>query len=441
MSSNRRTVLIVVGCAAVLAACCLVAAALGGLAYLRSRSQADNPGVAYILDTSTRMALDTEGGSRLEVAQGVMAEIVRPANPALTTGLRVFGSGVIEDSCEDTELVVPFRTANQTEIATQLETLQPGSSAESALAHAMINAIRDLAATDGPQSLVVVTGGADSCNPQAGDLISAEADRAGIRLQTYVVGFEVDEQEAEAIKGMVSETPGTTYYDAPDEAALRDVLGEIQARINNPFQPTACNHPYFPLVPGASWTFSGDGLSYTLSVAGVTGDMDSAAAQVVSSVEGGAITYQWTCSEGGISFTQFGAINIDEVGAIGQFEITDQSGNTLLPAAQLIPGTTWDSEYTMTYSVGFADLSSAFSSHTSEHHTVGSPTSVTTPAGSFDAIPVVAEGTMEFSGEFFSGTTGYTTTIFYAEGVGIVRVQYSGDEFDFTLNLTDYFVP
>lgn len=441
MGSNRRPLVIALGCVILLAACCVLLAAAAGFYYLRGRSQVESPGVAYILDTSPRMSLDTEGGSRLTVAQSVMAEIVRPANPSLTSGLRVFGSGASEQSCRDTELVVPFRPGNQQEIAAGLESLQTGSSAESALAAAMIDAIQDLAGTDGPQSLVVVTGGADSCNPQAGELIAQEAERAGIRLQTFIVGFDVTEEEATAIKGMVSDTPGATYYDAPDEQSLREVLSEIQQQVDNASQPTACNHPYFPIKPGASWTFSGDSLNYSLRVAGVSGDLNTATADVVSSFDGGSLTYEWTCSGGGISFTQFGAISIDDFGGFGKFEISDQSGNTLLPAAQLTPGTTWSSEYTMTYTVGIADLSSAFSSHTAEEHTVQPPQTLSTAVGTFEVIPVASTGTMEFTSEFGSGSSSYSTTIYYAEGIGIVRVVSSGEGYSFQIDLVDYYVP
>lgn len=441
MGSNRRPLLIALGCLALLTLCCVIVAAAGGIYYLRGRTQAESPGVAYILDTSPRMALDTERGNRLAVAQGVMAEIVRPANPSLTSGLRIFGSGTSDQSCRDTELVVPFRPANQSQIAAELESLQTGSSSESALAQAMIDAIQDLAATDGPQSLVVVTGGADSCNPQAGELIAQEADRAGIRLQTFVVGFDVTEEEATAIKGIVSETPGATYYDAPDEEALREVLTEIQQHVNNVGQETACNHPYFPLKTGARWDFSGDGISYSLQVASVSGDLESASADVVSSFSGGSVTYEWTCSDGGINFTQFGAISIDDFGGVGKFEISDQSGHSLLPASQLTPGTSWNSEYTMTYSIGIADLSSAFSSHTSEQHTVQARQSLSTAAGTFEVIPVASEGTMTFSGDFVGGSSNIETTIYYAQGVGIVRVESSSEGFSLQLDLSDYYIP
>lgn len=444
VGSNRRLLLIALGCLIIIIGCCLLAALVGGLYYLRTRSQNESPGVAYILDTSPRMSLETEGGTRLQVAQSVMSEIVRPANPQLTSGLRVFGSGAVSDSCQDTELVVPFRTANQQQIASELVGLQVGSTAESALAAAMVDAIRDLASTDGPQSLVVVTGGADSCNPQAAELIAQEAERAGIRLQTFVVGFEVDEQESEAIKGMVSDTPGATYYDAPDEAALRDVLAEIQAQVDQAGAGggvTACDHPYFPLRPGARWTYSGEGITFTLRVLSVSGDMNNATASVTSSIDEATVNYEWTCADGGLNFSQFGVISVDDLGGVGEFTISNESGSTLLPAGELQPGASWTSEYTMSYSMGIADLDSLFTSQTVQQHTVGEPQSITTEAGTFEVLPVTAEGTMTFSGSFGGGETAIDSVIYYAEGVGIVRMDTSGDSLGLRLDLVSYSVP
>ena len=77
--------------------------------------------------------------------------------------------------CQDTDLLVPLAPANQGLISDQLAALTAGAGADAALAEAMVAAIRDLAATAGPHSLVVVTGGADSCNPEAGQLIAREA--------------------------------------------------------------------------------------------------------------------------------------------------------------------------------------------------------------------------------------------------------------------------
>lgn len=453
MGERRWLIWVAVGCLVLAGLCCVIALAGGYFYFTQTRTAGESPGVAYILDTSTRMGQETEGGSRLGVARGIMSEIVRPGNPELTAGLRVFGSGAVPQSCEDTELVVPFQPANQARIADELGQLDLGAADESAMAQAMVDAIRDLANTDGPQSLVVVTGGADSCNPQAGEFIAREAELAGIRLQTFVVGFDLSPEEAEAIKGMVSQIPGATYYDAPDAEALRTSLGDIQVTLNEKPNPapgpapqtstgqTACDHPYFPIRPGSSWAFSGDGFSYSLTVESVSGDMQSATADVASSFDVGGATIEWTCGAGGVSFTQLSAVSVPEVGGVGKFEIIDQSGNTLPTVAELESGASWDSSYSMTYSIGIVGFENAFTTHTTESHSAGSPQTVTVPAGTFQAIPVTTEGTTSTSGEMAIGDSSFTSVVYFAKDVGIVRIESSSEGYSITLDLVSYSVP
>ncbi len=95
----------------------------------------------------------------------------------------MFGTGALEESCQDTDLVVPLAVSNLVRIEKGLDGVAPGSEADSPLAEAMIAAIRDVAKTKGPHSIVVVTGGADSCNPESGELIRREAERAGVELK------------------------------------------------------------------------------------------------------------------------------------------------------------------------------------------------------------------------------------------------------------------
>ena len=213
---------------------CLVAAAIAGgvLYFRRGPASAPVPSVAYILDTSPRMANPAAGAAgqtRLTVAQGVLAEIIRADNPELVTGLSVFGSGANANACQDANVLVPFAAANHTKIATRLSTLTAGSAADAALAQAMLLSMQGLAQYQGRRSLVVVTGGADSCNADANQLIAQEAARAGIDLQVFVIGFQVTEADAAAIKGMVAGTATAHFLPVPDAAALQRILQNIQA--------------------------------------------------------------------------------------------------------------------------------------------------------------------------------------------------------------------
>jgi len=433
---------------------------------------AEEPAVAYILDTSSRMGLPSEQGTRLSVAQAILAEIVRPADPGLTSGLRVFGGGALPQACEDTELVVTFAPANQSAIAEGALGLQAGGAAESPLAQSMVAAIRDLNSTRGPHSIVVVTGGADSCNPQAGELLAREAESAGIDLQTYVIGFQVPPEEAEALKTLAEAAPGGSYYDAPDAQALRQALDTIQRRIEQPGiassliraqatedqgeaeeergsdQPTggyesqtACDHPYFPLRAGASWTYGGGDFGYSWSVASVSGDLSSAAASVVMGFEGGSFTFEWTCDSSGVLFYQFGSFSSEELGGVATFQITSHSGAPLINSEGLESGASWTSDYTLSYEVGVEGFSTAFTNSVQESHSAGSQQSLSTAAGTFQAIPVTTNSTSTTVSDFGTFNSSWTSVCWFGYGVGLLRCESTGEGFSSVTELTSYTIP
>jgi hypothetical protein len=418
-------------------------------------SSAEEPTIAYILDTSPRMSQESAGSSRLSVAQAIMAEVIRPADPEFTAGLRVFGSGAVSQSCDDTELVVPFAPSNQPAIADELLGLTIGASTDSALAQSMVAAIRDLNDAIGPHHMVVVTGGEDSCNAQAGELIANEAERAGIDLQTFVVGFQVSEEQALALKTMADRMGDGTFFNAPDADALLVALLDIQNRIESGApsvvadQPvveedkpdaaeviedpteaspevvaggydsqTACDHPYFPLREGAHWDYSYDGTPATWDVTSVTGDLSAAPATVVIETEGITITYTWACGADGIFYYQAGVFDFSELGGSFAAELSSQSGSPLPPPEAFIPGASWTSAYTMTMNFEVEGTSFSIINEIEETHTAGELQEMTTTAGTFDVIPISTSGTTTTSsfGSTFTNTSNGTCA--FAVGVG-----------------------
>jgi hypothetical protein len=498
---SRLPLLLGLGAVVVLCGAAVLAIGAGAWFLTRNRASAQEPAIEYILDASPRMAQEAEGGSRLSVAQGVLAEIVRPADPTVTAGLRVFGTGAAPDACKDTNLVVPLAPANQTEISTQVMSLRAGAAADAAVAEAMIAAIGDLSAAAGPHTLVVVTGGADSCNPEAGQLIAQEAERAGISLQTFVVGYLVPEDESQAIRGMVEETGGGTYLEADSGEALRIILKAIQTYVDDPtttfptitlgtpqpvavgpgtpqpgstgqptagpdattsgpgpdntqvVQPgttpvggwpmqTACDHPYFPLRTGASWTYAFDEGTYTWSVASVTGDLDNAEAVLHLGFEDLSIDYHFTCTREGLVSYDFGSFNAGESGGTFSFEVTDSSGVWLPAADQLVPGATWAQSYTTQSTVEGGGQSFSVSSTVSNNHTVAGIESSTSEAGTFDTLRVDTAGTFSTQSPIGPAVNLDTSsTAWFAYGVGMIRSQSTSAGTGSTTTLVSYTMP
>jgi hypothetical protein len=387
----RRGVLPLLGGCALLAIC-LAALAVGG--WLLSRRQpagASQPAVEYVVDASPRMGLPAAGGegTRLTVARSVLAEIIRPADPSVAAGLRVFGAGELAEACQDTRLVVPLAPDSQDQIAGELSALEAGQGEDAALAQAMLAAIGDLAATPGRRTLVVVTGGADSCLPEAGQAVADEAKRVGVDLRLFVIGYQVTPQEAQALRSLAA-AGGGSYLEAANEAELRELLKAIQAHIENPethtpddvlatatslaarettptpalstatsagpteaaTEPngsdyesqTACDHPFFPLRVGAAWTYSSNTGTQTFQVTDVVGDATTATATLLRD---GADTITWHCTGEGLaayaSLDMFLGVDPESVG----WSLASTTGVWLPPAGDLVPGAEWDFHFVL----------------------------------------------------------------------------------------------
>lgn len=442
------------GCVLVALCACIVAAGIAGVLYYRStRLVAAEPAAEYILDASPRMDLPTAGGTRLAVARGVLAEIIRPAEASVTAGLRVFGSGANTEACRDTNLIVALAPASQALIADQLLGLSTGKAADAALAEAMIAAIKDLAAKKGPHSLVVVTGGQDSCNPEAGQLIAQEATRAGIQLQTFVIGFEVPESESVAIKGLVDPASGGQYIDAPDEASLRAAVQKIQNQIDRPAtqsqhgnyaSQTACDHPYFPLRPGNTWTYQGQDTTMTWTVNNVTGDLSNATADMTMDIgQNATFNLQWSCSASGIDSYEFGTLAMAGLGNMGKYSVRSHSGAFLLPPDQLTPGATWDNAYTIDFTIDTGGVGTFTSTvDAADSYIAGVVESITTAAGTFDALRVDSTGTTTTTttGGVGGGTFNTANTFWYQYGVGLAKFTSTSDSSTSTTELVSYSV-
>jgi hypothetical protein len=456
---RRWPIYAAIGCAVVIVCISAVAVAAGAYSYFRGqRAATAQPTIEYILDASPRMqTTSTSGDTRLVVARGVLADIVRTADPRLTAGLRVFGTGALPQGCQDTDLLVPFAPANQDQIESSLGGVAGAPRSDSPVAEAMVSAIKDMASTAGPHSIVVVTGGADSCNPESGVLVQREAERAGIEVKLFVIGFEVPADEVEAVRALVDLVPGATYLDAPDPASLRQQLTEVQTDVNRraaeAFEEpaagsashaaaTACDHPYFPMRSGASWTFASSEGTITWSIGDASGSTGSASAIMDIAFPAGSMTTHWTCTPAGIVSYDFGSISASGIGALVAMDVTDSSG-VWLPAEELLtPGYSWTNNYTTTVSAAAIGADVDMTSTTDETLTVVGMETVNVPAGTFEALRVDSTSVSTFGG-MMAGIPSMTTnsTYWYVEGVGIVRYVQRSADYSGGGDLASYSVP
>jgi len=190
----------------------------------------------------------------------------------------------------------------------------------------------------------------------------------------------------------------------------------------------ACSNPLYPVMIGAAWTYSMTGLStgtFTHSITDVRAD--GFTDQDVFSA-GVTRTGEWKC-EGGALTALSPASGASAVVATEQFstefQTTDITGVTL--PASVNAGDTWTQGFTVagTQSISGQELDAK--GDVSYTCAAGPTETVTVPAAAFDALRVDCDIDLKIT----VGVAGFgvptnlasTTTMWYAPGVGLIKVE------------------
>ncbi|MFN2173130.1 MAG: hypothetical protein ACK2UR_20305 [Candidatus Promineifilaceae bacterium] len=217
---------------------------------------------------------------------------------------------------------------------------------------------------------------------------------------------------------------------------------------------SACDHPYFPLRTGMNWTVdSGDGVPITWEVVRVDGDMQKATAEVTMSSADLEFTYIWECTaDGGISSYEFSNVGLPALGPEVQIEVTEGSGFFLPDPASLEPGYSWDTSFHTSYSMTQLDTTAddiqlviSGEMDTRQTSTVVNMDPVTfqdmTVPGLLIQQDTEIDTVMEMMGESVENSLFMGGEIEFGRGWGIVRQTSFTDFGDYTMEVTDIFVP
>jgi len=194
----------------------------------------------YVLDMSAGMGepFPGENITKWDAARQTLDDDLSVVPEEINVGLRVFGQNEGEGSCEDTNLLVEPNPKQIVRIQDKLAGLAPTGS-QSPLTEAMVQAFNDLElAPDKRNALIVLTDGADSCDPNGPDQLSSFMQRLNIRVDTYIVGLGVkDPADEENLRALASASDGL-YLPANNSSQLREVLELIQDNLEADGRPS-----------------------------------------------------------------------------------------------------------------------------------------------------------------------------------------------------------
>lgn len=190
-----------------------------------------------------------------------------------------------------------------------------------------------------------------------------------------------------------------------------------------------CDNPYYPVREGATWNYQGtssltEPYTFTDTITSLRADGFT----LTSEFDELTRTQEWACTPEGIVALQMGGgLTTSQV----NLTVETQSASGVTYPAEIEAGDTWSHSIEFTGTMDIAGQAGAAEGSTQSDFTALGVEPVTVPGGTFEAMKVQVLTTFEASVNFqgMSIPVAFTTTTFswYAEGVGWVKSDSSGD--------------
>ncbi|MDQ3653830.1 MAG: VWA domain-containing protein, partial [Chloroflexota bacterium] len=182
---------------------------------------AANGRVAIILDTSGSMLQGLDDSTRAEIAKAALIDLVTTTiPPGATVSLRTFGN--TPDSC-DTRLVVPPGPLDGASMSEVIANLPIVNLVRTPIGASLEAVAGDLGTGDGPQIVVLVTDGEETCGGDAAAAIQALVD-SGIDVRVNIVGFAIDDAQLGATFAEWASIGNGQYIDAGNAGELNQAV-------------------------------------------------------------------------------------------------------------------------------------------------------------------------------------------------------------------------
>lgn len=176
-----------------------------------------------VMDGSGSMWGQIDGVNKIVIAREVVDGLLDRFPTDQNLGLTLYGHRTRGD-CSDIETIVAPGLNNRDQISDAVNTLNPRGSTP--MTDAIIQAAESLRYTEVPATVILVSDGVETCNPDP--CAAAEAlEMAGIDFTAHVVGFDVTEADALAQMQCLADRTGGTFTTASNAEELSDALTQV----------------------------------------------------------------------------------------------------------------------------------------------------------------------------------------------------------------------
>jgi hypothetical protein len=172
----------------------------------------------------------SDGSIKMAVAKRVIADLVRKMPDTLRVALVVYGHDR-DQNCRAVKVareLSPIGSNGKAALIAQIEALQPVGTTP--IAQALEVAGRELAKSNAPSGLVLLTDGKETCGGDPANVASSLAGRLDLTFGVNVIGFDVQTDERAALAEVARAGKGK-YYNAQSAAELTEVVRGLQKEI------------------------------------------------------------------------------------------------------------------------------------------------------------------------------------------------------------------
>ncbi|KAE9626474.1 vWA domain-containing protein [Parasedimentitalea maritima] len=176
-----------------------------------------------VLDGSGSMWGQIDGTAKISIAQDVVGELLKTLPDNQELGLTVYGHRRKGD-CSDIETIIPPEVGQHGAIVEAVNAIKPKG--KTPMTDAVINAAEALRYTEEKATVILVSDGIETCNPDP-CAAARTLEEAGVDFTAHVVGFNIGDPEAIAQMRCLAEETGGTFRTADTAAELSTALAVI----------------------------------------------------------------------------------------------------------------------------------------------------------------------------------------------------------------------
>lgn len=185
----------------------------------------EQPRTILVLDASGSMWGQIDGVAKITIAQQVMGELLGTLPEDQELGLTAYGHRT-EGDCTDIETLVVPGAGTRGAISNAVNGIKPRG--KTPMTDAVVAAAEALRYTDQPATVILVSDGIETCNPDP-CAAARVLEETGVDFTAHVVGFDVSDPEALAQMQCLADETGGRFLTAANASELGEALTEVAA--------------------------------------------------------------------------------------------------------------------------------------------------------------------------------------------------------------------